>query len=471
MTPDGRRGHPARQARGVDRDDEMTELPRTTWGLSRDDVERVSTDDLMSLAAERGSTPMQVGAVLLLDAGERLDPELVLHTFARRITAVPRLRQRLVRVPWGCGRPVWVDDRDFAVGNHLAVVPCPSPGSETAVLEVAADLLTTRLRRDRPLWAARLVTDTGQGGSALVVVFHHVLADGIGGLAVLAGLVDGAADTDDPAFPRRMPSRRRLAVEAARDRLRSAGRIPGALRRLGDGASQLGPVVSGRLARTSLNTPTGPRRCLAGVQVDLDEVHRAAHRHGATVNDVVLSAIAAALRRLLAVRGERIDEFLVSVPFSARRHTTAHDLGNRSGVVPLHVTGTGHPAERLTSLAATTRAAKQAPPGASTALLSPLFRLLAAVGVFRWFIDRQRLVHTFVSNIRGPDTRLSFLGCPITTIIPLSAPTGNVTVSFAVLSYAGGLRITLAADPDTCPDLSRLREMLDEEVRVLTAAG
>lgn len=52
----------------------------------------------------------------------------------------------------------------------------------------------------------------------------------------------------------------------------------------------------------------------------------------------------------------------------------------------------------------------------------------------------------------------------------LSAPTRNVTVSFAALSYAGRLRITLAADPGTCPDLSALRQMLDEEVRVLTAA-
>lgn len=437
---------------------------------ARDGFERVSTDDLMSLAAGRGSTPMQVGAVLLLDGGGHPDPELVLRALARRITAVPRLRQRLVPVPWGCGRPVWVDERDFAAGHHLTVVACPSPGGGSAVLEVAADLLTTRLPRDRPLWAARVVTGPGRGGSALVVVLHHVLADGIGGLAVLAGLVDGAPDTRDPAFPRRMPTRRRPAVGAARERLRSAAALPGSLRRLRDGTAQLGPVFGGRLARTSLNRPTGPRRCLAVVDVDLDGVHRAGHRHGATVNDVVLSAVAAALHRLLAVRGERVEEFVVSVPFSARRRTTADDLGNRSGAVPLRVAGTGGPRDRLTSLAATTRAAKRAPPGASTALLGPLFRLLAALGLHRWFVDHQRLVHTFVSDVRGPEARLSFLGRPITAVIPLSAPTGNVTVSFAALSYAGHLRITLAADPDTCLDLPALREMLDEELRVLTAA-
>jgi len=53
-------------------------------------TERVSTDDLMSLASERGSTPIQVGAVVMLDARESLVPGLVVDAIADRITAVPR---------------------------------------------------------------------------------------------------------------------------------------------------------------------------------------------------------------------------------------------------------------------------------------------------------------------------------------------------------------------------------------------
>ena len=433
--------------------------------------ERVSPDDLMSLATERGSTPLQVGAVLMLDSSESLEPGLVVDAIADRVRAVPRLRQRLVKVPWGCGRPVWVDDRDFAVSGHFSVIRCPAPGGESAVLEVAAQMLLTRLPRDRPLWAAKLVTDTGGGGSALIVVFHHVLADGIGGLAVLAGLVDGAPEAHDRVFPVQMPSLGQLAAQAAYGRLRSVGKLPAVLGRLAGAASQLRPVFGGRLARSSLNKSTGPRRRFATVRVDLSQIRDAAHAHEATVNDVALSAIAAALHRLLSIRGERVDQFVISVPFSARRQASAGDLGNKSGVIPLHVPGVGDPARRLESLAVATRAAKQAQRGASTALLGPFFRLLAAAGLFRWFIDRQRLIHTFVSNLRGPESRLSFLDCPITSIIPLSAASGNVTVSFALLSYAGTLTITLIADPDTCPDLYELRDALEDEVSVLTASS
>lgn len=430
--------------------------------------ERVSTDDLMSVATERGSTPMQVGAVLMLDGSEGLEPGLVADALADRVCGVPRLRQRLVEVPWGCGRSVWVDDRDFAVDRHFSAISCPTPGGESAVLGVAAEMLGARLPRDRPLWAAKLVTDTG-GGAALILVFHHVLADGIGGLAVLAGLVDSAPEAHDHEFPVRMPSRAQLAVQAAKDRMRSAARLPAELGRLAGAASQLRPVFGRRLARSSLNRPTGPRRRFATVRVDLSQIHGAARAHEATVNDVVLSAVAAALHRLLRIRGERVDDFVVSVPFSARRQASARDLGNKSGVIPLHVSGVGDPGRRLESVAVASRAAKQAQRGASTALLGPFFRLLAAAGLFRWFIERQRLIHTFISNVRGPEIRLSFLGHPITGIIPLSSASGNVTVSFAVLSYAGSLTITLIADPETCPDLSNLRDALDEEVRIFTA--
>ena len=53
------------------------------------------------------------------------------------------------------------------------------------------------LPRSRPLWSATFVTGLADGGTGLVIVMNHVLADGIGGLAVLARLVDES--------PRRRP--------------------------------------------------------------------------------------------------------------------------------------------------------------------------------------------------------------------------------------------------------------------------
>jgi len=99
-----------------------------------------------------------------------------------------------------------------------------------------------------------------------------------------------------------------------------------------------------------------------------------------------------------------------AVPFSSRRHANAGELGNRSGVIPVAVPAVGDRVSRLAAVAATTTAAKKNPPGASTALLGPLFRVLARVGVYRTFIDHQRMVHTFVTNVRGPERPLTLCG-------------------------------------------------------------
>jgi hypothetical protein len=86
-----------------------------------------------------------------------------------RLVSVPRLRQRLVDVPFGCGRPVWVDYSGFEFDEHFAVVRCPGPITEESVLGYAAEQLTTRLPRDRPLWAATLLSGRGDR-AALVLV-------------------------------------------------------------------------------------------------------------------------------------------------------------------------------------------------------------------------------------------------------------------------------------------------------------
>ena len=65
-------------------------------------------------------------------------------------------------------------------------------------------------------------------------------------------------------------------------------------------------------------------------------------------------------------------------------------------------------------------------------------------------------MHTFVTNLRGPDAKLSFVGTPVDAIAAIAVVTGNVTLSFAAISYAGTMAVTVVADPDVCPDLPQL---------------
>ncbi|WP_026537173.1 wax ester/triacylglycerol synthase domain-containing protein [Arthrobacter sp. 9MFCol3.1] len=436
----------------------------------RQHVDRVSAEDMMSLDADIGSAPMQVGAILMLSEEGGEGPAPLLDALAHRLGAVPRLRQRLVSVPFGCGRSIWAEDSGFDPAQHLGVIACPA-GGEEAVLNIAAEMLATPLSHDRPLWSAKLITGVSQDLSALVVVFHHVLTDGIGGLAVLEALAaaeegwDGRRESEIPY------SALQLAIDAARSRFNALARLPAALRTAAAGASELRQTGKPRAARTSLNRPTGPQRTLTVLRCDVEAVRTAAHVHGATINDLILTAVATALHRVLLARGEYVEEFVISVLFSARRHTTVTYLGNRSGIIPVTVPAVGPTNRRLAKVAATMMSVKQRPPGASTAIIGPVSRIAAHLGAYRFVIDHQHLVHTFVTNLRGPERALEIAGRPVTGIIPLGAISGNVTVAFAVLSYAGTLTITAIADPETCPDLTRLRDELSSALEALMETG
>jgi WS/DGAT/MGAT family acyltransferase len=431
-------------------------------------IDRASAEDLMSLSGDKGSAPMQVGAVLLLSPPGPVDVTEVLARLQDRLPAVPRLRQRLTRAPVGGGRPVWTDDPTFRLSNHIAVVHSGGEDLERAALDEAARLVTSRLDRRHPLWVARIIVpeNAGASGAAVVLVFHHVLADGIAGLALLAALTDESDLAQDGAFPRTAPTSRELRHDAGAGRWRWLRALPGTVRRTAHGLLLLAPTLRRRAARISLNRPTGARRRFETIRCDLAAVRDAGAASGATVNDVLLVAVAGAIAALLSSRGEHVQELTVSVPFSSRG-AAAGRLGNHSSVVPVVVPTSGRPADRLAAVHITTTRAKQGERGSSAAVLGPAFRMLAGSGLFRSFIDHQRMVHTIVTDLRGPDHQLRLAGLPIRQVIPLSVATGNIPVAFAAASYAGQLTITLVADPDAVPDLAILESALVDQLAVL----
>ena len=172
------------------------------------------------------------------------------------------------------------------------------------------------------------------------------------------------------------------------------------------------------------------------------------------------------MHTVLRARGELADGFVISVPVSARAKTSSGQLGNQVGVIPVTVPTTGPSVRRLATIAGVTHAAPHPSGrrGSSAAVLGAAFRGLARIGLFGWFIAHQRLVNTFLTNIRGPREPLTVLGTRIDEIVAISPIAGNVTVAFAALSYAGTLTVTLVADPDACPELDGLAAALQREL-------
>ncbi|MBK1782833.1 wax ester/triacylglycerol synthase domain-containing protein [Prauserella cavernicola] len=430
-------------------------------------VERMGTGDLMTLASDLGVPPMQIAGILVLDGGSGLDPTTVRKTVAERARGIRRFRQRLVHAPIGLGRPYWSDDAGFAIENHFRHVVCARPGDDDALLAVATDAVTARLPRDRPLWAVTFVTGLAGGHAALVYVVHHVLTDGIGGLAALARMADGMPVDDDPAFPRRAPGRAQLFTDMVRDRadaVRALRHLPG---RIVGGLRELRLRERSAAPRSSLNRPTGPRRRFAVARADQKAVRATARAHGGMLNDAVLTASTGALHRLLRARGERVNDLVVSMPVSTRGRDAGAHLGNHAFSVPIDLPAAGETLDRLATTSWLTRHRVGKARGASGMLVSPVFRLLARLRLLQWFVDHQTVLSTSITYLRGPVTRLSFLEAPIRDVIPISTVKGNMTVSFVALSYGGTLTVTAVTDPEQVDDLPVLMDALRAELAVL----
>ena len=113
-------------------------------------IARASSADLAFLVMDIGQAPQQFAVILILERPGDFSLSHLRQLIADRIVALPRLRQKLIKVPPGCGRPVWVDDGDFNIDHHVQAVSCRSPGDQRALLETALAVIMTPLPREAP---------------------------------------------------------------------------------------------------------------------------------------------------------------------------------------------------------------------------------------------------------------------------------------------------------------------------------
>lgn len=432
-------------------------------------VQRANPTDRAFLAMDTGPVPEQFGVLLRLGAAG-LDQAVLREVLSDRVPATPRLRQRLEQTPVGCGGPVWVDDADFDIGHHVASVACPPPGDDQTLLDTALSLVMAPLPRDLPLWRATLVTGLPRDEAALVLVLHHTLADGLSGLAVLAGLVDEGARNVTATPARSRPATRTLARDALLRRVAAVRSLPTSVRLLRAAMSGGGGLHPPRAADCSLVQRTGPRRGVRVVRTALAPLRSSAHSLGVTTNDAVVVAVARSLGVVLKARGEHVEELVVTVPVAGRRRGDGVELGNLVSPMLVPVPTTGDRVTALKSVAAAVRAHKQDAAGPPPiALLGWAFRPLARLGGYRAYMNHQHRMHTLVSHLRGPEQVLHLAGRPVLDAVPVAvAEGGNTPVYFEVLSYAGTLTVSVVVDPDHFAEPDLLAWALAAELEAIT---
>jgi WS/DGAT/MGAT family acyltransferase len=480
-------------------------------------VRQLTSLDAQFLHVESTTTVGHVGGLLVLDPSGVPGGEVTLS--ALRAVLEPRLhlaaplRQRLVEVPLGLGRPYWVDDPEFDLEFHLREVALPLPGNPQQLGEQVARIHARPLDRTRPLWEMYLIHGVDGDRAAIYSKIHHAAIDGVSGAEILATIMDL---TEEPRVvedidwtPSPLPGRVELlergllsTVIQPWDLLRTVPRtlphladLPGAtnvpgIRAISDVSAAVARVVTGGAAasgpaerrelrppRTPFNGPITAHRRFSFGSLPLADIKTVKNAFGMTVNDVVMALCASALRRwLLDHDALPTVPIVVAVPVSIRTGDRPGSGGNQISVMVAEMpTEVGDPAERLTSVMAAMTNAKrhfQAVPATILQDLSTVIPTalsgLAARQLFKLVTAPGLPFNLFVSNVPGPQVPLYVAGARVLGLYPVSAVTDMTGgLNITLFSYDGSIDFGLIACRELVPDVWNLIDYLRDALAEL----
>lgn len=463
--------------------------------------ERMSEHEALMWNVEKDPWLNSSGASLtLLD--KPADFTKLRRIMAAAVVQMPRLVERVVPAFGRLSTPAWTADAEFDLDYHLQEIELAGDGSQRDVFDLATRLYNEPLDRTRPLWRFVSIRGLQNGGGAIYVMMHHVIADGIGQMRMAELYQQLSADEPAPAEVD-LKAHIAKAVEAsnvkesggadgdaladavrdsvahlARRNLGIARRIAGevvlwpadpgrmndTLVKLGEGAAaamnQLSPSPDGDSHGSGLWQGRSRHRRLEHVTVNVDDLKAAGQAVGASLNDAFLAGLAEAAHRYHMEREVPAQTFNSSFVLSTRTDTKAG--GNSFTPVPVRLPGGPMSIrDRLQLVHETTRAAReQAERTGGLGGLSGLANLLPTSVVTRAGRAQGARIDFATSNLRSAPIQLYCAGAKVLRTIvlgPVAATGANITA----MSYMGKFEIGMFIDPAAITEPEAFRDYVE----------
>lgn len=441
--------------------------------------------DSLFFGLEDENVQANIGGVSILEGPAPKMSELTTHAEAM-LGQLPRYRQRVLEMPPGLGRPLWIDDEDFELSEHLFEVNLGRNVSLEKVQDHFADTMATHLDRSRPLWKIQVVRGLPGDQWAILWTVHHAMVDGIAASELMALLLSPARDSVDPSptdwQPHAAPSGAQAAAAAfvgpagplkpLRDLARGVRDPRRALGLATHTARNVLPIGRALLTANDspLNGEIGPGRIWRTTELDLAKVKLAGTLHGGTVNDIVLTAVTAGLRSFM--RAADVDLTSVStrtmVPVSVRREDQKGDTSNRVSAVFVDLpVGLDNPRERLAAIRRQMDAIKDGNGEQTGEVLGELANYVPhalfqnAERALLKAVDIPRFINTVTTNVPGPQFPLYCKGREMKSLHPYIMLLQEQRICTAVFSYNGKVYFGVTGDREHVPCVAAVCEGIE----------
>jgi len=397
----------------------------------------------------------------------------------QRLLRFDRFRQRVVEPKLGLGTPHWEDAEDLDIDAHVHHLAVPRPGDDAAVRALVADMASMPLPSGQPLWQAYVLDGVGRGG-ALLMRYHHCIGDGLAMMTVASALFDRTARAAGPLSTSGAPVPESAwpapsLLQTAFDVARRPKQLLDAAALLTQGGQAL--VKDLLKPRDSISPFKGdfaaPQRVAWSAPIALETLKAVAWPFNAKVNDVLVAALAGALRSYLERRGiaGRHDTLRAMVPVNLRPAERANALGNEFGLVILELpVSERDPLQRVARSKERMDALKRSPEAVAMEWLFNLFGRgpkpvedLAQT----LFGGKASLVLT---NVAGPQRKLYLAGAAVDSMVFwVPHPGDELGMGLSLMSYRGQVRLGVIADARLVPDPEAITAAFEAEVRHLTS--
>jgi diacylglycerol O-acyltransferase len=457
-------------------------------------VKRLSGWDAVLLYSETPTVHMhtlKLAVIELSDLGGRhfgIDEfRQVIHG---RLYKLDPFRYELVDIPFQFHHPMWRENCEVDLEYHIRPYRVDAPGGRRQLDEAVGRIASTPLDRSRPLWEMYFIEGLAGGRIAVLGKIHHALADGVASANLMARGMDlqaGPQSDRDSCATDPAPGRSELVRTAFRDHLRQIGKLPAnwvytakGLQRVRRSNRKLSPELTRPFVPppSFMNHRVDAVRKFATATLSLADIKATSKHLGVTINDMVLSISAGALRQLLLRYDGRADHpLLASVPvsfdFSPDRISGNYFTGVMVSI-PVHV---DDPLQRVAETHDAAMSAKESHHLIGPELVSrwsAYFPPAPAQALFRWLATKDgqnKVLNLPISNVPGPRDYGRVGGALVTEIYSVGPLTTGSGLNITVWSYVDQLNISVLSDGATLEDPHELTDaMIEAFVEIRRAA-
>lgn len=453
--------------------------------------------DLSFVLMETRQTPMHVAGLQTFvpppDAPRDFPRQVYEYLRSFPVTAPP-FNYRLRGPASGTLLPHFEEVEKVDLDYHLRHSALPYPGGERELGVLISRLHSNPMDMNRPLWEVHLIEGLHGGRFAMYGKMHHALADGVSGV----GLVNFPEDPKQTRTPPIWAQERKRKVHAAGERPSAMGMLPTALLNQAQALPSLLRGLAGtakaaiglkdnpdfaslaEAPRTIFNASVTPQRRVATQSTSLARMKAIGEAAGGSINDVLLAACSAAMRRYLAEIEQLPKKTLIcSIPVALPRDAD-HAGGNAISFANVRMgTDIADVRERFDAIRRSSAAGREYLRQMSGTALIDYTVLISSPQMLTRVPGMSSRVppiyNVIISNVPGPRSKLYFMGAEMEAYYPISALAHGQALNITVLSYAGGLYFGFTACHDRVPKVQRLAvymgEALDELEDVFVKGG